>query len=109
GATCAATSRPFRRRCAPLRHPRRRCSPMSTSPEPTDRPLSLALVGPMAAGKTSVGRKVARLLHVPFTDTDRRVVAEHGPIPRIFAEEGEARFREYERAAVAAALAEGGV
>lgn len=82
---------------------------MSTSPEPTERPLSLALVGPMAAGKTSVGRKVARLLQVPFTDTDKRVVAEHGPIPQIFAEEGEARFRDYERAAVAAALADGGV
>lgn len=74
----------------------------------TDR-LTLVLVGPMAAGKTSVGRRVARRLEVPFIDTDKRVVAEHGPIPAIFAEYGEARFRELERAAVAAALVEGGV
>jgi shikimate kinase len=72
-------------------------------------PLTLVLVGPMAAGKTSVGRRVARRLHVPFIDTDKRIVAEHGPIPAIFAEHGEAYFRSLERDAVAAALSEGGV
>ncbi|WP_344820078.1 shikimate kinase [Microbacterium soli] len=76
-----------------------------SSPEPS----TLVLVGPMAAGKTSVGRKVARLLKVPFIDTDKRVAAAHGPIPQIFAEHGEVRFRELEHAAVAEALAEGGV
>ncbi|WP_341945390.1 shikimate kinase [Microbacterium sp. LWH11-1.2] len=72
-------------------------------------PLTLVLVGPMAAGKTSVGRRVARRLSVPFIDTDKRIVAAHGPIPTIFAEHGEPHFRELERAAVAAALSEGGV
>lgn len=72
-------------------------------------PLTLVLVGPMAAGKTSVGRRVARRLGVPFIDTDKRIVAVHGPIPEIFAERGEAHFRELERAAVAEALLEGGV
>lgn len=72
-------------------------------------PLTLVLVGPMAAGKTSVGRRVARRLSVPFIDTDKRIVAAHGPIPAIFAEHGEPHFRELERAAVAAALADGGV
>lgn len=72
-------------------------------------PLTLVLVGPMAAGKTSVGRRVARRLRVPFIDTDKRIVAEHGPIPAIFAEHGEAHFRVLERAAVAAALDDGGV
>ncbi|MFS0893765.1 shikimate kinase [Microbacterium sp. 179-I 3D3 NHS] len=72
-------------------------------------PLTLVLVGPMAAGKTSVGRRVARRLRVPFIDTDKRIVAQHGPIPEIFAEQGEPRFRELERAAVATALADGGV
>ncbi|MBO0979065.1 shikimate kinase [Microbacterium sp. SD291] len=72
-------------------------------------PLTLVLVGPMAAGKTSVGRRVARRLGVGFIDTDRRVAAEHGPIPEIFAEHGEEHFRALERAAVAAALQEGGV
>ena len=72
-------------------------------------PLTLVLVGPMAAGKTSVGRRVARRLSVPFIDTDKRIVAAHGPIPTIFAEHGEPHFRTLERAAVAAALADGGV
>lgn len=72
-------------------------------------PLTLVLVGPMAAGKTSVGRRVARRLGVPFIDTDKRIVAAHGQIPVIFAEHGEDRFRELERLAVAGALAEGGV
>lgn len=79
---------------------------MMSSPE---HPLTLVLVGPMAAGKTSVGRKVARMLDVAFIDTDKRIAAEHGPIPEIFAEHGEARFRELEREAVATAVAEGGV
>lgn len=82
---------------------------MMISPEAGDRPLTLVLVGPMAAGKTSIGRKVARLLRVPFTDTDKRIVAEHGPIPLIFAEQGEARFRELERTAVERAVEEAGV
>lgn len=72
-------------------------------------PLTLVLVGPMAAGKTSVGRRVARALGVSFIDTDKRIAAEHGPIPVIFEQHGERRFRELERDAVAAALAEGGV
>ncbi|MFB8190596.1 shikimate kinase [Microbacterium sp. NPDC055988] len=72
-------------------------------------PLTLVLVGPMAAGKTSVGRRVARRLGVAFVDTDKRIVATHGPIPAIFAEHGEPHFRELERAAVAEALSEGGV
>lgn len=72
-------------------------------------PLTLVLVGPMAAGKTSVGRRVARRLGVAFIDTDKRIVAEHGPIPVIFEDHGEPHFRALERAAVAAALSEGGV
>lgn len=72
-------------------------------------PLTVVLVGPMAAGKTSVGRRVARTLGVRFIDTDKRVAAAHGPIPAIFAEHGEAHFRALERAAVAEALGEGGV
>lgn len=71
--------------------------------------LTLVLVGPMAAGKTSIGRRVARRLGVPFVDTDKRVAADHGAIPAIFAEHGESRFRELERAAVAAALDGDGV
>lgn len=78
---------------------------MTTSTDP----LTLVLVGPMAAGKTSVGRRVARRLGVPFIDTDKRIVAEHGPIPVLFATHGEEHFRELEREAVARALDDGGV
>lgn len=72
-------------------------------------PLTLVLVGPMGAGKTSVGRRVARTLGVAFIDTDKRIAQQHGPIPEIFAAHGEAHFRVLERDAVADALLEGGV
>lgn len=68
------------------------------------RPAAV-LIGPMGAGKTRVGKRVARLLGVGFTDSDKVVVAEHGPIAAIFEAHGEPRFRELERRAVAEALA----
>lgn len=70
---------------------------------------AIVFIGPMGAGKTSIGRRVARGLHVPFVDTDRVIVRDHGPIPKIFAELGEAHFRAIEREAVADALASGAV
>lgn len=70
---------------------------------------ALVLIGPMGAGKTSIGRRVARALGRPFRDTDRIVVRDHGPIPAIFAAHGESYFRELERTAVAEALTAGGV
>jgi shikimate kinase len=62
--------------------------------------LNLALTGFMGAGKTTVGKRLAKLLALPFVDTDALVEREHGPIERIFAREGEARFREYESRAL---------
>jgi shikimate kinase len=73
-----------------------------------DRP-NVVLIGPPAAGKTRVGKRVARLLDVPLIDTDARIVAEHGKIAGIFAEHGEPHFRALERKAVHAALQEPGV
>jgi shikimate kinase len=70
---------------------------------------AIVLVGPMGAGKSSIGRRVARELGVPFADTDTLVVRDHGPIAQLFVAEGEARFRELERRAVTEALAAGGV
>ena len=72
-------------------------------------PETLVLVGPMGAGKTSIGRRVARSTGLRFVDTDKAIAREHGPIPAIFAEHGEARFREWERQVVAEAVAGGGV
>ena len=72
-------------------------------------PGAVVFIGPMGAGKTSIGRRVARALNVPFTDTDRVIVRDHGPIPEIFTSQGEPRFRALERAAVAESLERGGV
>lgn len=69
----------------------------------------VALIGPMAAGKSSLGRKLASRLGRTFADTDRLVVLEHGPIPELFAAEGEAAFRRYEAEAVRRALVPGAV
>lgn len=66
----------------------------------------LVLIGPPGAGKTRLGKRIARILRVDFVDTDRRIVARHGPIAQIFAEQGEAAFRRYEREVVAQALTE---
>jgi shikimate kinase len=66
----------------------------------------LALVGLMGAGKSSVGRACARRLGRPLVDTDELVVAGVGrSIAEVFADEGEAAFRAYERRAVADACA----
>lgn len=65
----------------------------------------VALVGFMAAGKTTIGRYLARELDLPFIDTDALIVARHGPIATIFTELGEATFRSYEHDAILEALA----
>lgn len=70
---------------------------------------ALVLIGPMGAGKTSIGRRVAKRLGVPFTDTDASVVRDHGAVQQIFADHGEAHFRALEREAVRTALQSGGV
>ena len=55
---------------------------------------NLVLTGFMGAGKTRTGREVARRLGRPFIDMDAEIEARAGkPIPRIFAEDGEAAFR----------------
>lgn len=62
----------------------------------------LILTGFMATGKSTVGHLVARQLGWRFIDTDAEIVARAGkPIPAIFAEHGEARFRALERETVA--------
>jgi len=60
--------------------------------------MNVVLTGFMGAGKSTIGRRLARLLHLPFIDTDAEIVKTHGRIADIFEREGEARFRTYERA-----------
>lgn len=58
---------------------------------------NVILVGFMGAGKSSVGRILARRLGRCFVETDEMITAVEGrPIPEIFAEQGEARFRALE-------------
>lgn len=65
----------------------------------------VVLVGPPAAGKTTVGRLLADRLSVPFVDTDDLVVARAGkPVSDIFVDDGEEEFRRLEAEAVAEAL-----
>ena len=67
----------------------------------------LVLVGPMGAGKSTVGRLLADRWQVDFRDTDADIEAAQGrEISELFVDEGEAWFREREREAVAAALAD---
>ncbi|MCK9539285.1 shikimate kinase [Dokdonella sp.] len=60
---------------------------------------NLFLVGPMGAGKTTVGRHVAELYRLPFFDLDQEIEARTGaPVSLIFDLEGEAGFRRRESA-----------
>jgi shikimate kinase len=65
----------------------------------------VVLVGPMGAGKTTVGRVLAQRWGVGFRDTDHDIEAGAGKtISEIFVDDGEATFRALEKDAVAAAL-----
>ena len=60
---------------------------------------NIFLVGPMGAGKTTIGRSLARLLHKDFRDCDREIEERTGAdIPLIFELEGEPGFRRREKA-----------
>jgi shikimate kinase len=67
-----------------------------------ETPSRIFLVGPMGAGKSSIGRELARRLDYPFRDTDDYLREKTGvDIATIFDFEGEAGFRRREHEAVA--------
>jgi len=71
------------------------------------RRRTIALVGLMGVGKSSVGRRLANALGMGFRDADTEVEAAAGrSIPDIFAELGEAEFRKGERRVIARLLDE---
>lgn len=71
-------------------------------------PRSIVLVGMMGAGKSSVGRRLASRLGLPFSDADTEIEQAAGmSIPEIFAARGEAEFRDGERRVIARLLADG--
>ncbi|MCS7162707.1 MAG: AAA family ATPase [Bacteroidia bacterium] len=65
------------------------------------------LVGPPAAGKTTLGKRWAKELGVPFYDTDEEVERRTGLTPAAWLLRGEEAFRAVERSVVEALLAEG--
>ncbi len=68
----------------------------------------IVLVGLMGAGKTSVGRRLAEKLDIPFVDADHEIETAAGKsIPDIFADHGEDYFREGERRVIARLLENG--
>ncbi|WP_415056898.1 shikimate kinase AroK [Halopseudomonas sp.] len=68
------------------------------------------LVGPMGAGKSTIGRLLAKELKYPFKDSDREIEARTGAdIPWIFDVEGEEGFREREEAMIAELVNEHGI
>ncbi len=72
-----------------------------------DRPV--VLVGLMGAGKSTVGRRLARRLRLPFVDSDTAIEDAVGlPAGEVFQRYGEAEFRDGERRLVAR-LVDGGV
>lgn len=70
---------------------------------------NLALVGFMGAGKSTVGRLVARELGLTFVDTDDAIEEKSGRrIAEIFATDGEAAFRALERSVLSELIAKSG-
>ena len=95
---------------------RRRRTPSATATSPRSRPakarpapagttegaVDLVLVGLPGSGKSAVGRRIAARHRATFIDLDDQIERATGrSIPEIFATDGEASFRAYERAAVA--------
>jgi shikimate kinase len=69
---------------------------------------SIVLVGLMGAGKTTVGRRLADRLGLTFVDADHEIESAAGmTIPEIFADHGEAYFRDGERKVIARLLDSG--
>ena len=77
------------------------------SPRRMDVPLprpdrSIVLVGLMGAGKSSLGRRLARRLGLPFADSDEAIEeAANRKVAEIFETYGEASFRDVERRVIA--------
>jgi len=75
-----------------------------TAPPPLNR-KTIALVGLMGVGKSSIGRRLAGALHMPFRDADAEIEAAAGrSIAEIFAQFGEPFFRDGERRVIARLL-----
>jgi len=104
-STSAGSESPAQDRTAAARSP----LGAERSAQPTARwrhAPAVVLIGPMAAGKTSVGRALASRLDLEFADLDVLIEARSGrSIPEIFETDGEAAFRDLEASVLVEALA----
>lgn len=57
---------------------------------------NIVLIGMMGSGKTTLGRRLAEVLDMPFVDVDEEIEKRHGTIRKLFEEKGEAYFRAIE-------------
>ena len=72
-----------------------------------EKPLIVALLGLRGAGKTTIGKRLARKLHVPFVELDRRIEqAAQLSLNELFSLYGEEYYRRLEREALTSILAE---
>lgn len=92
----------------------RRCAPLASHPKSgADRQIvngrlkkTVALIGMMGAGKTAVGGQVARMLDVPFLDSDDQIErAANMTVAEIFTRDGEDFFRRKESLVLARLMA----
>ena len=96
-------------------------APPANAPAPAPQPAppallkalstrNIVLVGLMGAGKSSIGKRLAEKLHLRFVDADTEIESAAGKsIPEIFAEHGEAYFREGEKRVISRLLDETGL
>jgi XRE family aerobic/anaerobic benzoate catabolism transcriptional regulator len=72
-----------------------------------EKPLVVALLGLRGAGKTTIGKRLARKLHVPFVELDRRIEqAAQLSLNELFSMYGEEYYRRLERETLTSILAE---
>lgn len=69
--------------------------------------VNVTITGFMGAGKSTAGRRLARLLRIPFVDSDVEIERAYGPIAEIFERDGEAVFRARESETIARLCDEG--
>ena len=80
---------------------------MTIAQPPSQRGPTITLVGLMGVGKTTIGRRLAKRMDRPFMDADEAVEEAAGrSVADIFADFGEAAFRDGERKVIARMLEE---
>ena len=86
----------------------RNLAPQESPLPENSAPPTIVLVGMPGAGKTSIGKRLAARMHLPFLDADTEIEAAAGiPITEIFARYGEAQFRDGERRVITRLMSQG--